>query len=158
MNFHIWKRYIPLVPLSLLTLHPSTMSKYYTAVIFDLGDILITWPPSASTFLPAKTFKSIIRSAHWLEYEKGNNTEDKAYSLVAQEFNVSFIDVKNSFEEARKSLHWQSNSRILEVIRELKESGLAIYTMSNVSGPDWQSISAACTPEQWAFFNRTFIS
>ena len=113
----------------------STMTRYYTAVIFDLGDVLITWSTSPSTSLPAKTLRNIIRSVHWFEYEKGNLTEAEVYSLVAQEFSVSFIDVKNSFEAARKTL--QSNSTFLEVVRELKESGLAIYAMTNVSTPDW---------------------
>ena len=132
------------------------MSGYYKAVIFDLGDVLITWSTSPLASLPAKTLRSIIRSVHWFEYEKGNLTEDEVYSLVAQEFSVSFIDVKNSFEAARRTL--QSNSTFLEVVRELKESGLAIYAMSNVSAPDWGFVFATFTPEQRAFFDQTFTS
>ena len=131
------------------------MPQYYTAAIFDLGDVLITWS-SASTSLPAKTLRSIFRSIHWFEFEKGNLPKEEAYSLVAQEFSASLTDIKNSFEAARQTL--QSNQKILEVVRELKESGLAIYAMSNVSAPDWEILSTILSPEQWASFDRIFTS
>jgi FMN phosphatase YigB (HAD superfamily) len=140
-----------------LDITPSSItSKHYTAVIFDLGDVLFSWSLSSPQSLPAKTIGSIFRSVHWMEYEKGNLTEDEVYSLVAQKFNVPAVDVKRSFEDARKTL--QINPKILEVIRELKESGLAVYAMSNISAPDWKFVSAKCTAEEWALFDHIFTS
>ena len=83
-------------------------------------------------------------------------TEDEAYSLVAQEFRVAAADVKGAFEAARDSL--QSNPKLLEVIQELRESGLAIYAMSNISAPDWAVLSTKATPQEWALFDRVFTS
>ena len=135
----------------------STTSKHYAAVIFDLGDVLLTWSfPASNSILPAKTLGSILRSVHWIEYEKGNLTEDEVYFLAAQKFGVSAVDVKSSFEAARTSL--QSNPKILEVIRHLKESGLAIYAMSNMSAPDWEFVSTKIAPKEWALFDQIFIS
>ena len=136
----------------------SITSKHYSAVIFDLGDVLFSWslPESSPQSLPAKTLGNILRSVEWMEYEKGNLTEDEAYSLVSQRFSVSAIDIKSSFEAARNTL--QINPRILEVIRELKESGLAIYAMSNISAPDWEFVSAKCTADEWALFDQIFTS
>ena len=140
-----------------ITLNSITgTSKHYTAVIFDLGDVLFTWSLSSPQSLPAKTLGSILRSVHWLEYEKGNLTEDETYSLVAQKFSVSAIDIKSSCDAARNTL--QSNPKIFEVIRELKESGLAVYAMSNISAPDWKFVSAMCTAEEWALFDDIFTS
>ena len=135
----------------------STQSKRYTAVVFDFGDVLFTWSSSTKRSpLPAKTLKNILRSIHWFEYEKGNLTEEQAYSLVAQEFSVAVADVKVTLEAARDSL--QSSPKILEVIRELREYGLAIYAMSNISAPDWGALSTKATPEEWALFDQIFIS
>jgi FMN phosphatase YigB (HAD superfamily) len=134
----------------------SITLKHYTAIIFDLGDVLFTWSLSATQSLPAKTLGSILRSVHWLEYEKGNLTEDEVYSFVAQKFSVPAVDIKSSLEAARNTL--QVNPKILEVIRELKESGLAIYAMSNISAPDWKFVSAKCTAEEWALFDHIFTS
>ena len=138
---------------SMGSLDNSTTSKRYTAVIFDLGDVLFTW--SLSTPTP-KTLKSIFRSVHWLEYEKGNLTQDETYSLVAQQFCVSTVDIKNSVEAARST--FQIDRKVLEVIRELKTSGLELYVMSNMSAPDWEFVSTKCTSEEWAMFNQIFIS
>jgi FMN phosphatase YigB (HAD superfamily) len=140
-----------------LDIAPSSItSKHYTAVIFDLGDVLFTWSLSSPQSLPAKTLGSIFRSVHWMEYEKGNITQDEAYSLVAQKFSVPAVDVKRSIEDVRNTL--QSNPKILKVVRELKESGLAVYAMSNISAPDWEFVSAKCTAEEWALFDHIFIS
>ena len=129
----------------------------FTAVVFDLGDVLFTWSPSTpKSPLPANIIRSILRSARWYEYEKGNLTEDQAYSAVAEEFNVAAADVKGSFEAARDSL--QSNPQLLELIHELKQSGLAIYAMSNISAPDWEVLSTKATPQEWALFDRAFTS
>ena len=135
----------------------SSKSKRYTTVIFDLGDVLFTWSASTpKSPLPPKVLRSILRSFHWFEYEKGNLTEEKAYSIVAQEFSVAAADVKGAFEAARDSL--QSNPKLLEVILGLRESGLNTYAMSNISGPDWAVLSTKATPEEWALFDHTFTS
>jgi FMN phosphatase YigB (HAD superfamily) len=134
-----------------------TKSKHYTAVVFDLGDVLFTWSTSTpKSPLPSQTIKNILRSFHWFEYEKGNLTEDEVYSLVAQEFRVAAADVKGAFDVARDSL--QSNPKLLDVVKELRESGLSIYAMSNISAPDWAVLSTKATSQEWALFDRVFTS
>ena len=134
-----------------------TKSKHYTAIVFDLGDVLFTWSSSTpKSPLPSNTLKNILRSFHWFEYEKGNLTEEQVYSLVAQEFSVAASDVKGAFEAARDSL--KSNLELLDVIQELRDSGLSIYAMSNISAPDWAVLSTKATPKEWALFDRVFTS
>ena len=67
---------------------------------------------------------------------------------------VSAVDVKSPFEAARTTL--KTNPKVLEVIQHLKESGLAIYAMSNMSAPDWEFVSATIAPEAWALFDQIF--
>ena len=134
-----------------------TKSKRYTAVVFDLGDVLFTWSSSTpKSPLPSSILKNILRSFHWFEYEKGNMTEEEVYSLVAEEFRVAAADVKGAFDAARDSL--KSNPKLLDVIQELRESGLAIYAMSNISAPDWAVLSTKATPQEWALFDHVFTS
>jgi len=134
----------------------STSSKSYTAVIFDLGDVLFTWSASTKSPLPANLLRDILRSFHWFEYEKGNLEEPEVYSLIAQEFNVALADVENAFQAARDTL--QSNPKMLQVIRELREAGLEIYAMSNISAPDWEVLTTKATIEEWALFDNIFTS
>jgi hypothetical protein len=44
---------------------------------------------------------------------------------------------------------------MLEVIRELREAGLAIFAMSNISAPDWEVLTTKATVEEWALFDHT---
>lgn len=131
--------------------------KSYSAVIFDLGDVLFTWSlPTQESLLPAKVLRRILHSVHWFEYEKGNLDEDQVYSLVAQEYNLSLTDVKCTFQVARETL--KKNTVMLNIIRELKEAGLVIYAMSNISTPDWVVLSRKATPEEWSLFDHIFTS
>ncbi|KAF9532637.1 HAD-like protein [Crepidotus variabilis] len=129
----------------------------YTNIIFDLGDVLFTWSASAPRSpVPADIILKILRSFHWMEYEKGNLEEAEVYSLVAKEFSVTSEDVKAAFQAARDSL--QANPQMLDVIRQLKEAGLKIYAMSNISAPDWAVLSTKAADEDWELFSRTFTS
>jgi hypothetical protein len=47
---------------------------------------------------------------------------------------------------------------LFELIRELREAGLSIYAMSNISAPDWKMLITKATAEQWALFDDTFTS
>lgn len=125
--------------------------------MFDLGDVLFTWSPSTpKSPLPAKTLRDILRSFHWFEYEKGNLTEGQVYSLVAQEFNVTAASVESAFQSTRNSL--RSNPKLLNAIRELKNFGLKVYAMSNISAPDWAVLLTKAPPEEWALFDQVFTS
>lgn len=129
----------------------------YTAAIFDLGDVLLTWSPSSTlSHVSPKTLRNILRSVHWFEYEKGNLTEGDVYTAVASEFGVAAVDVKEALEAARSSL--QSNPKIIEVICELKKAGLSIYAMSNISAPDWVAASSTLPKESWDLFDHIFTS
>ena len=54
-------------------------------------------------------------------------------------------------DAARDSL--QSNSKLLDVIRELREFDIAI---SNISAPDWTVLSTKATPQDWALSDHVF--
>ncbi|THU99223.1 HAD-like protein [Dendrothele bispora CBS 962.96] len=126
-------------------------------VIFDLGDVLFTWSDSTpQSPLPPKVVKGILRSSTWFEYEKGKFTEQEAYDQVATDFGVSASEVKGAFRAARESL--QSDRKLLDFIRTLKESGMKIYGMSNISAPDWEFMQTRADLSDWALFDRVFAS
>ncbi|KAG5350211.1 hypothetical protein C0989_012190 [Termitomyces sp. Mn162] len=134
----------------------SSHSSLYTAIIFDLGDVLFTWSLSSNPPLPEKLLRRILSCSHWFEYEKGNINEAEVYSRVAKDFLVDPAAVKDTLQVAQDSL--QSNTKMLEVIQELKEAGLMIYAMSNISAPSWEILERKATPSQWALFDHVFTS
>ncbi|KAG6900636.1 hypothetical protein C0993_006740 [Termitomyces sp. T159_Od127] len=132
-------------------------SRPYNAIIFDLGGVIFTWSVSSpESPLPANVFRRILSSSHWFEYEKGNLDKDEVYSLVAKQFAVEPAAVENTCQILSDFL--QSNKKVLEVIRELKEMGFLIYAMSNISVPDWEMLKTKATPAEWALFDHTFTS
>ena len=137
--------------------YASFNARLYSTLIFDLGDVLFTWALSIpNSPLGPKLIRKILRSSHWSEYEKGNLDEDEAYLLIGKELFVDPSAIKDACRAARDSL--QSNKKMLEVIRELKEAGLSIFAMSNISAPDWQVLRTKATPAEWALFDHTFTS
>ena len=131
------------------------VQRCFTAVIFDLVDVIFTWTPSTpKSPLPAKILRNIIRSFRWFEYEKGNLEEHEVYSLVTQEINVAPSGVESTFQAARNQL--RNNPKMFEVIRDLRKAGLAIYAMSNISAPDWEVLTTKATVEEWGLFDHTF--
>ncbi|KAF8586173.1 HAD-like protein [Ramaria rubella] len=137
--------------------HLGPRQPRYTNIIFDLGDVLFTYSTSASKSpLPSRTLKHILRCSIWLEYEKGNLTEQQTYARVAQEYKLSFNDVADAFKIARASL--KINLALLDTIKDLQASGLRIFIMSNMSSPDWEVVSAKLDHSQWSLFERIFIS
>ena len=127
------------------------------AVIFDLGDVLFTWSISIPDFpLPPKTLKCMLGSITWFEYEKGNRTEEQAYTDLANEFGCSFEDVRSAFQMARTSLG--ADPMMWDLVRQLKKSGVRLYAMSNISAPEWEVLRGAVSLEDWEAFDHVFTS
>ncbi|KAF9468723.1 HAD-like domain-containing protein [Collybia nuda] len=128
-----------------------------TTFVFDLGDVLFTWAPSPSlSDVPPKTLHNILRTNSWFDYERGRLSEAEAYGKVGSEFGIDASSVKKAFELARDSL--KSDPAMLDTLRTLKASGYRIYAMSNISAPDWEVLRTKASREEWALFDRVFIS
>lgn len=146
-----------LPPLEAKSLSLIAYDRQIDNIIFDLGDVLFTWSANASTSISPKTLHRILRSSTWFEYEKGNLTEEEAYSLSAAEFSLDASEVSAAFHAARETL--QSNSSMLALLHELKENnGIQLFAMSNISAPDWEVLRQKARPEDWALFERVFTS
>src|SRR5436190_1544821 len=93
-------------------------STQYTALIFDLGDVLFKWSPKTKTAIPPSSLKRILSSRTWAEYECGRISERDCYERIGNQFSFDPSEVAKAFAEARDSL--QSNEELISVIRELK--------------------------------------
>lgn len=113
---------------------PSTQ---YSAIIFDLGDVLFKWSAETKTSISSKTLRRILACPTWLDYERGRVSEQDCYDRVGAEFSISPSEVRKAFDEARDSL--VASHSLIELIRELKEKHhIKVFAMSNISLPDWE--------------------
>ncbi|KAF9450438.1 HAD-like protein [Macrolepiota fuliginosa MF-IS2] len=129
----------------------------FTAIIFDLGDVLFQWSAETRTSISPRTLRSILHSPTWFDYERGRLGEVECYNAVSTEFNIPPEEIRQAFQDARDSL--QANHDLIDLIRELKiqsEGRLRIYAMSNISLPDWEVLRTK--PADWSIFDEVFTS
>ncbi|KAF9012363.1 HAD-like domain-containing protein [Cyathus striatus] len=134
-----------------------TLAPQYSAVIFDLGDVLFGWSSDTKTSISSQTLRSILSSPIWFEYERGVHSEDICYELIGKDFHVDPEEVRRALQQARDSL--VANHDLIHLISDLKEQSkgrLRVYAMSNISIPDWEVLREK--PADWNIFDRVFTS
>ncbi|GAB1319343.1 Alpha-D-glucose-1-phosphate phosphatase [Madurella fahalii] len=123
-------------------------------VIFDLGDVLLSWSAKTTTTIPAKKLRAILSTPVWYSYERGDITRDACYELSARQFSLLKSEIAEAFAQARQSL--QPDHDIVAFIRELKkDSAIKVYAMSNVGKEDFEELA---TKLDWSLFDRVFTS
>lgn len=125
-------------------------------MICDLGDVLFTWSPPTTTAVPKAAMRAMMRSATWDEYERGRTTEDQTYRILSEKYGYALKDVEITFAAARATL--KPTATMFDLIRRIRNSGVVLYAMSNISKPDWEVLMTKATEEEWALFDRVFIS
>ncbi|KAG5635632.1 hypothetical protein H0H81_010566 [Sphagnurus paluster] len=134
-----------------------TRSLRYTAIIFDLGDVLFRWSPETRTSISSRTLRDILSSPTWFDYERGRLTEDDCYAKVGDEFLLEPEEIRRAFQEARDSL--QADDKLIGLIRELKSQSngqLRVFAMSNISLPDYEVLRTKSA--DWSIFDQVFTS
>ncbi|RDB17364.1 hypothetical protein Hypma_001818 [Hypsizygus marmoreus] len=133
------------------------LTQQYTAIIFDLGDVLFKWSPETKTSISARKLRDILNSPIWFEYERGHLSENDCYAQVGTDFDIEPEEIRRALEQARESLH--ADHELIALIRELKagaDGQLKVFAMSNISVPDWEILRTK--PADWGIFDRIFTS
>ncbi|KAH9069727.1 HAD-like domain-containing protein [Lactarius deliciosus] len=130
-------------------------------LIFDLGDVLLTWSPVTNTSISPKILKAILSSTIWHGYERGRLSEDECYRLSGDRFSLDPQELRRAILDARDSL--RPDQSFISFIRDLQseaQNSLRIFAMSNISAPDYAV--ARAKPEEWGIewgiFERIFTS
>ncbi|KAG6864966.1 hypothetical protein C0991_005915 [Blastosporella zonata] len=133
------------------------MSPKYTAIIFDIGDVLFKWSPETKTSISSQTLRDILSSPTWFDYERGRLSQSECYAKVGEEFILEPNEIARAFQQARDSL--QADDNLISLIRQLKaqmNSQLQVFAMSNVSLPDYEVLRTK--PADWSIFDQVFTS
>ncbi|KAG6808958.1 hypothetical protein H0H92_002238 [Tricholoma furcatifolium] len=133
------------------------MSSRYSAIIFDLGDVLFKWSPETKTTISPRTLRDILSSSTWFDYERGRLSEDDCYNKIAVEFMLEPDEIASAFQQARDSL--RANDKLIALIHELRlqsKGQLRVFAMSNISLPDYEVLRTK--PADWTIFDGVFTS
>ena len=129
----------------------------YSALIFDLGDVLFNWSPQTKTTISPVTLKRILSTPTWFEYECGRISQNDCYQRIGTQFVIDPTEVAKAFAQAQDSL--RANDELISAIRMLKAESnftLRVYAMSNISLPDYEALRVK--PADWSIFDQVFTS
>ncbi|KAF4619081.1 hypothetical protein G7Y89_g14766 [Cudoniella acicularis] len=129
----------------------------YSHLIVDLGNVLFTWSPETKTSISRSTFHSILNTQTWNEYECGHLSETQCYAEIAETFSLDTTEIQQAFKDTRNSL--QPNSELFTELKALKSAAgrkLQLVAFSNISAPDWDSLSNKST--DWDVFDNIITS
>jgi len=133
---------------------PTSLAPY-SAIIFDLGDVLFSWSAETKTSISPKTLRQILESPTWYEFERGLVSQDDCYARVGEQFNITASEIAKAFQVARGSL--TANTQLITLIKELKaQSLLTVVAMSNISQPDYEYLRSK--PGDWSIFDHVYTS
>lgn len=114
-------------------------------VLFDLGNVVINWDTQSvveTLALPTAQEQLLKRElfdhSDWLDLDRGLATEPEVVERVCQRTNFSANTVNDALHAARTSLTPISES--VDLLHELKDAGLPIYCLSNMSIETYQHI------------------
>ncbi|TFK22045.1 HAD-like protein [Coprinopsis marcescibilis] len=128
----------------------------YSALVFDLGDVLFQWSPVTNTPISPKVLHTIMGNEIWYAYECGQISQEECYFRLADRFSLNAEDIREAFNQAKESL--TADFDLVNFIRQLKQSNphLRIFACSNVSRPDFEALRLK--PADWGIFERIFTS
>ncbi|MFT6051106.1 MAG: putative hydrolase of the HAD superfamily [Halioglobus sp.] len=122
-----------------------TRGEFKLNVLFDLGNVVINWDTQsvvetlALTKAQAQLMKrELFDHSDWGELDHGLATEPEVVERVCRRTNFSANTVNDALHAARTSLTPISES--IALMRELKDAGLPIYCLSNMSIETYQHI------------------
>ncbi|KAH7475970.1 hypothetical protein FOMA001_g11742 [Fusarium oxysporum f. sp. matthiolae] len=108
----------------------------YTALVLDLGGVLINYSANNTIGLTSSRIKSALDSPYWHEYERGTLSEHDAYKQVTEAFNIDLETWTKAIDQMRDGM--EANVDLISAIKDLKKDFplVKICCLSNILGPD----------------------
>lgn len=116
-------------------------------VIFDLGGVLVTWRPQeiidsfyADAALREALRDHVFRHPDWGELDRGTLDETAAARRFAERTSRPIEEMTALLDRVRDSLEPMPDTVVLA--ERLRDSGLSLYALSNISVPMFEHIRA----------------
>ncbi|KAJ5507004.1 HAD-like protein [Penicillium freii] len=139
-----------------VTSPPKSTPIRRTAILIEIGNIILDLSFEKVSAIPLYTLKSIICCSATSVYQCGRLTRREYFERLQREFNLSAAEVKETFAQLESA--YKVNSALVAFLKELKAScvDLQIYAVANVGKEDHASILNL--PFEWDIFDRIFTS
>ncbi|KAG9495654.1 hypothetical protein J7337_012208 [Fusarium musae] len=124
----------------------------YTAVVLDLGRVLVNYTTKNTVGLSSSQIASALDSPGWHGYERGKISEQQAYDKVMQDFNIDLETWTQALEQMRDGM--KANQSLISSIKELKHiyPNVNVFCLSNIPRPEVELLKYEI--ESWGIIDR----
>lgn len=131
--------------------------KAITTLILDLGDVLFHYAVREIVALPPATFKTVITTPGWREFECGRVTEDEALRSITEQLSLDVNIIREALSQCRRLLHVDKDLYDrLKALKEARNGTLKVYAMTNISRDDFARLKNILP--NWDLFDAEFTS
>ncbi|RPD74190.1 hypothetical protein L226DRAFT_464064 [Lentinus tigrinus ALCF2SS1-7] len=129
----------------------------YTEFIFDVSDVLITWPSDLTCPIDREALRLCLVSRTWFRYETGNISKEACFQLLSKQFSRDAAVFEDAWTHVSHAL--RPNDEMVALIKELKASSpkARVYGAINISAPDYEYFRSR-TDMDWSIFDAVFTS
>ncbi|KAI0704998.1 HAD-like domain-containing protein [Cerioporus squamosus] len=134
------------------------LKRGYTDFIFDVSDVLLTWPSDLTCPIDRKLLRSCLVSRTWYRYESGSISKEECFQLLSKQFSHDPTILDKAWTHVSHAL--RPNNEMVALIKELKATATGntrVYGAFNVSAPDYEYFRSR-TDLDWSIFDAVFTS
>ncbi len=134
------------------------LKRGYTDFVFDVSDVLITWPSDLAYPIDRKVLRSYLVSRTWFQYESGKISKDECLQGLATKFSHDAVNIDNAWRNVAAAL--RPNEEMVTLIKEIRQTTggtTRIFGAFNVSQPDYEFFRSRLDVD-WTIFDAIFTS
>ncbi|OED39088.1 hypothetical protein AB833_16215 [Chromatiales bacterium (ex Bugula neritina AB1)] len=128
--------------------------------LWDLGNVVVNWDPEgilkSLEFTESQTDyvrHQLLGHPDWLDIDRGVKTEDSVAARLLAESDLTIEQILFCFDTIRNSL--QDIPRTIDMIRQIKVTGVPMYVLSNMGERNYQYLKPR---EYFTWFDGVVIS
>ncbi|KAH9929520.1 HAD-like domain-containing protein [Epithele typhae] len=132
------------------------MKRGYKDYVFDLSDVLATWPKDLTCPIDRKALRACLVSRNWFEHESGHTSRAECFAALGAQFNTDPAVLEAAWAYVTAQL--KPDAEMLALVRELRaHPGVRVFGAFNVPREDYAAFRAA-GGDAWDALDGVFAS
>jgi FMN phosphatase YigB (HAD superfamily) len=126
-------------------------------LILDLGDVLFHYAVGDIKALSPSSFKAVITTRGWEDFECGRVNEDEALASIIKDLPLDIDIIREALTQCRRLLHVDHDLYgQLKALKAEMNGSLRVYAMTNISRDDFGRLKNILP--NWDLFDAEFTS
>ena len=133
------------------------LKRGYSDFIFDVSDVLLTWPDDITCPIDRKVLRLCLVSRTWYRYESGSISKEECFRMLSKQFSHEAAVLDKAWSHVSHTLY--PNHELVVLTKEIKANNpkARVYGAFNVSAPDYEYFRSRIDLD-WSIFDAVFTS